>query len=143
MLKFPFVFDDFTFQDYDVFVQTLTQEDNLIFEVWSEGDHSLEHMAGLVNVSHTQPFVDGMLHFLFFDRKLRGKEDVLLSIIRQVFMLAKLRRMTCAIPSDRVTGMQMLGRLGFKKEGRIRKKFLRNEKYLDVFVYGILREEVF
>lgn len=142
MLKFPFVFDDFTFKRHDIFVESLTLSDNLIFEVWREGDSKLEDMAGLVNVSNVQPYLDGLLHFLFFDRKLRGKEDVMTRIIVHVMDMMKLRRITCAVPSDRGTGIQILGRLGFSREGRIRKKFLRKEKYLDVIIYGLLREEV-
>lgn len=142
MLKFPFVFDDFTHENYEHFLQTLAQPNNLMFEIWPEEPEDGEPMSGLVNVSNVQPYMDGLLHFLFFDRKLRGKEDVLMDVVREVMRTMELRRLTCAIPSDRATGLQMLQRLGFRREGKMRKKFLRKGKYLDVYIYSILEEEV-
>ena len=106
----------------------------MIFEV---GD-----LDGMVSVSDIVPKLHGNIHFIFFDRKLRGKEQVLTGIMKHVFEAVGLRRINGVIPADRVTGMSMLRRIGFTREGKMRFAHLMNGKYIDQYIYGILREEV-
>lgn len=128
------MFDDNTYGDFDVFMATLMSPKNAFFDL--EGD------AGLVSFTDIQPRVNANLHFIFYDKKLKGKEPVMLSIIHDMFELGKLRRITCGIPEDRITGIKLIKRIGFKQEGMLRCAYLRNGYYLNTGIYGLLREQI-
>jgi len=113
---------------------TLASPHNVFFEIGEE--------AGLVSFTGVQPRVSAVMHFIFYDKKLKGKEPTMLSIMKEMFHMGRLRRITCVIPEDRETGIKLIRRLGFHKEGWVRKAFLRNNLYMDVGIFGILLEEL-
>lgn len=127
------MFDDTTYGDFDYFLRTLSNPSNVFFE--------LEGGAGLVSFTSVQPRVDALLHFIFYDKKLKGKEWTVNQILGDMFELGKLNRISCAIPEDRITGVKLVKRLGFKQEGMIRGAFLRNNCYLNVGIYGLMHKE--
>lgn len=133
-LEFPFVFDDLSYGDFENFMRTLVNPRNVFFEL-GDGD-------GLVTFTEVQPHVNASLHFIFYDGHIKGKEKVTKAILRDMFQLAKLRRITCGLPDDRATGLKFIKRLGFKKEGLMRKSFLRNRTYMDIEIFGLLAEEL-
>lgn len=133
-LEFPFVFDDLTYGDFDNFMRTLATPSNVFFELENEG--------GLISFTEVRPRVNAYLHFIFYDKHLKGKEEVMRDILADMFDLAKLRRITCGIPEDRNTGAKLLRRIGFRQEGTMRASYLRNKCYLNMNIYGLLREEL-
>ena len=132
-MEFPIVADDFTYGNFELFMNMLTSPSNLFYEI---GDG-----VGLVSVTNVRPEMDGVFHFVMYDRHLRGKENALKEILLDVFRMARLRRLSCFIPADRETGMNLIRRLGFVHEGKLRDGFRRAGKYIDLDLFGLLREE--
>lgn len=128
------MFDDLTFGDFEHFIEVLGSPHNVFFE--------LEEGAGLVSFTEVQPRVNASMHFIFYDKKLKGKEHTMWNIMRDMGKMCALRRITCAIPEDRETGIKLVRRLGFRREGCLRKAFLRNSTYLDIEMFGLLAEEL-
>lgn len=134
MKDFPAAFDDFSSGDFDAFFRQLTSPRNVFLDI---GDG-----RGLACGTNVRPRMDAALHLIMFDRRLRGREELFLEIIRAMFGQFRLRRMTAILANTARTGIKLVERLGFKHEGVMREAMLIDGKYVDVHVYGILREEV-
>lgn len=115
-------------------MNSLADPGSMFFEI---GD-----ALGLISISSVRLEMDGLLHFVFFDRKMKGKEDVLWAVLREAFRIGKLRRMTVALPEDRYLVLTFLVGMGFKIEGRMRKGFKTADDYVDTLLLGLLREEL-
>lgn len=120
------------FKSMKAFVEALSQPRNLFYEV-GEG-------LGLVTILDVEPRLTGSLKATFFDRKLRGKEQVVQEIARSVFDELKLERLTAYEPSRRETTCNFLMRCGFKLEGVLRRGY-RDGNVSDLCVFGLLARE--
>lgn len=131
---FPMVFDDFSRDRYDLFVAKLFNPANVFVDIGP----GLGLAAGVA----CTPRLDTVLHLVMFDRRLRGREPVFHEIMQFFFERLQLRRMTAMIADDCRTALRLVERLGFKHEGVMRQAMLKEGQYVDVYVYGILREEL-
>jgi len=138
MKLYPQVFDDIIPRTLEAFNQTLLNPTNQFYEI-VEG----EELIGLAAATHVRPKLDANMHLVMFDRRLRGREPIILDALRDFAIRAKLRRMTVLLPGDNKTAIKLVGRLGFKPEGVMRKAHLRDGIYRDYHVFGILLEELF
>lgn len=130
---FPQIFDDFGKNDYEGFVNKLLTRTNVFIDIGPG--------VGLACAYGVRPGLDMVLHLVMFDRRLRGREPLFLEIMGHFFEKLKLRRMTAIIVEDCKTAIKLVERLGFAREGCMPQACLRDSKYLDVFLYGILRED--
>ena len=69
-----------------------------------------------------------------------GKE-VLREIIRYCFEDLDMNRIGAEIYSHNERSIKLFEKAGFKKEGVLRQSVLKKGKYLDEYVYGLLRED--
>ena len=130
----PFVLDDLT-RDMPVetFYSLLTNKTNVFYELGNE--------QGLIIATNVRPYVDAIMHVMFFDRKVRGREDTFVEVMADLFNRARLRRMTMIITQNNDVIRRFAERVGFVLEGTIRQASLYNGRYYDRVVYGLLREE--
>jgi len=135
---YPQVFDDVIPRTFEAFKETMLAPNNQFYEIL-EGEETI----GLAAATQVRPTLDANMHVVMFDRRLRGRESVLLEALRDFGIRAKLRRMTVALPEDNRTAIKLVGRLGFKLEGVMRKAHLRDGIYRDYHIYGILAEELY
>ena len=138
MRMYPQVFDDVIPRTFEAFKETMLAPNNQFYEIL-EGEETI----GLAAATQVRPTLDANMHVVMFDRRLRGRESVLLEALRDFGIRAKLRRMTVALPEDNRTAIKLVGRLGFKLEGVMRKAHLRDGIYRDYHIYGILAEELY
>lgn len=132
-MELPHVFDDLTHDTQEEFMGWLASPKNVFYEI---GD-----MLGVVSITNVRPRLDGLLRFVMYDRKLRGKENVMVEILRDVFRSFALRRLTSIVPRSRETEFNLLMRIGFRKEGRMREASMRDGGYEDLAIMGLLAEE--
>lgn len=138
MRMYPQVFDDIIPRTFGAFKETMLAPTNQFYEI-VEGEETI----GLAAATQVRPTLDANMHVVMFDRRLRGREPVLLEALRDFGIRAKLRRMTVALPEDNRTAIKLVGRLGFKLEGVMRKAHLRDGIYRDYHIFGILAEELY
>jgi [ribosomal protein S5]-alanine N-acetyltransferase len=62
-------------------------------------------------------------------------------ILKYAFSKLKLTRVQASVMKPNKGSMKALEKHGFKQEGTLRKKVYKNRKWLDIFIYGILKEE--
>lgn len=103
---------------------------------------------------------DAMVHFSFFDRRMRGRENLVKGMLKYVFKKYGFRRLSAQVPmfalpkgyreSLKTSGKSpteagvfgFVKACGFIQEGRKRSCIEYKGDYFDVILYGILKEEV-
>jgi RimJ/RimL family protein N-acetyltransferase len=87
--------------------------------------------------------IEAKAHYMFFDRRHRGREELTREMLRYVFRRYGFWRLTVDVPmyaSKSTFGF--VTALGFKKEGRKRKAIEYKGERFDVATFGILREDL-
>ena len=103
----------------------------------------VDDFVGILYLTDIIAGVDAHAHFTFFDKRLRGREELVKQMLQFVFARYKFQRLTVeaalfASPST----FKFVERLGFKLEGRKRSARMYKGQWFDVNIYGILRHEV-
>lgn len=127
------LFSDREMKKPEVFLDEFLSQDSLI----------LETKDGIVLLDNIVPDLRGEIHFSFFDRKLEGKEKVMKDILLWFMWTYRLKRIETFIPSYAKAVQRFLEKkLSFKHEGTMRNRVYHKGLLLDIFIYGILFEEV-
>jgi len=134
MQQFPQVFDDYSRGNFDDFASKFLVASNVFIDIGPG--------LGLAAGFAVRPGLDAILHLVMFDRRLRGREPIFKEIMGYFFDRLKLRRMTAMLADDCQTAIKLVERLGFKKEGTLRNALLRDGAYLNVHLFGLLKEEL-
>lgn len=101
----------------------------------------VDDFVGVFYITHITE-LDAQCHFTFFDRRLKGREELTKKFIRHGFDHFGFRRLNVEIPkyaSKHTFGFTMA--LGFVKEGEKRKAAKYKDDWFDVVCFGLLREE--
>lgn len=131
---FPKIFDDITKGDFNSYLRVLLDRRSLVYELGNE--------VGIAAATEVVPGINANFHLVMLDRKLAGRESLIMWVIRDIFDKLALRRLTVAFPHDRATTKKLYERLGFRREGRLRSFFPYENELKDLLVYGILKEEL-
>lgn len=101
----------------------------------------IDDFVGVFYITHITE-LDAQCHFTFFDRRLKGREELTKAFIRYGFEHFGFRRINVEIPkyaSKHTFGFTFA--LGFVKEGEKRKAAKYKGDWFDVVCFGLLREE--
>lgn len=101
----------------------------------------VDDFVGVFYITHITE-LDAQCHFTFFDRRLRGREELTRQFLRWGFRKFGFRRLNVEIPkyaSRHTFGFTLA--LGFVKEGEKRKAAKYRDDWFDVVCFGLLREE--
>lgn len=131
------LFDDFTKGDFQRFIRGLQAPDSIWFE--------REDGNGVLYLTSVVPGLHAVGHFVYWDKRLRGREESTLGVMRWAMQpeVAGLQKVNCYIPDYAITTRKFAEKLGMKQEGKIRRWSVSNGKLFDMFVYGITKEEAF
>lgn len=139
--EFPTLFTENINNDFRKFCELFISEEDGKFKT-----HGLfwviDDFVGMYYMTDISE-IDAQVHYSFFDRRHKGREDLTFAMIKYIFDVYGLRRMSVKIPlyvSKNTFGFTYA--LGFKKEGRIRKCVQYKGDWFDATIFGILREEV-
>ena len=67
--------------------------------------------------------------------------EMLTLMLDYAFRQLGLRRIHAQIMAPNISSQKLFEKLGFQKEGILRAHVLRNNEYLDMLMYGLLRDE--
>lgn len=98
--------------------------------------------GGLIFLSDVEAGNMGFFNGIVWDDKLYGQTKRAREILAFLFKLLGLRRVSAVVPEDNKLARKYVERMGFKREARFRKAIRRPDGPIDMFVYGLLKEEV-
>ena len=103
----------------------------------------VDDWTGAYYLTDIRPGLDGMVHFAFFDRRLKGRQDITRKMLAYVMDTYKFHRLSALLPLY-VKGatLKFAADVGFRAEGRIRKCVKYNGEWFDALIYGLLENEV-
>lgn len=129
------LFDDFHRDRADLFVQKLKSPNT----VWLE----LEDGNGLYYLTNVIPNLSATGHFVFWDRKLKGREELTMDVMRWLMSKVPLVKVNSYQPDYAKAARRFAENIGMKREGIIRRWSYSDGKLFDMFVYGMTSEEAF
>lgn len=87
--------------------------------------------------------IDAQVHYTFFDRRHKGRENLTRAMLKHVFDTYGFRRLTVEVPMYVLKHtFGFVYALGFKREGRRRKCAFYKDDWFDATTFGILRSEL-
>jgi len=115
------------------FVKDVMSRDNAYFEL-------PEH--GVLYLTEIFPGRSACGHFCFWDRRLRGKEEIVKEMVEWSFDTFNLERLQVSLPDFAKATMRFVERIGMQKEGILRKAHHYKGEFLNLHIYSFLRGEV-
>lgn len=98
--------------------------------------------VGILYLTHISLGYSAIAHFAFWDRRLRGREELIQKMITFAFEQYGFQRIETRVAMYAVPMLAAVERIGFTKEGRAREAVLKGGVWYDVNLYSILRREV-
>lgn len=96
---------------------------------------------GVIMVTDLIPGYNATLDFVFWDKKSSGRQRVVLAAARWFTEVFKLHRLNMRVPGYAHSTLHRLYRLGAKMEGICREAVIHNERWFDLYLFGILSSE--
>lgn len=129
------LFDDYTRGNYQLFVQRL-QLPNSVYLERDDGN-------GILYLTDVVPGLKASGHVVYWDKRLRGREDFTLSCLQWLINMLSLRKVNVFLPSYAKAAIAFTKRMGFTHEGTLRRWSYSDGKLFDMESFGITNEEVY
>lgn len=97
---------------------------------------------GLASAMAIIPGLSAIVDFVMFDRSLKGREFTFHAILKEIFKVTSVARLTGMVPASKDVSLKLLQRLGFKREGRMRNAHRSPKGLEDVVILGLLKRQV-
>ena len=137
---FDTLFNDFVRGDYTAFVNHFVLEVNgqpvPTGLLWDVDD------IGVFFLNNIIPHQSAEAHFLFWDRRFRGRENLCIEMLKYTFGKYKFQRIKVEVPLYAYHTMDAVESLGFVLEGRMRRAILYHDKWFDINIYSVLPEDL-
>lgn len=133
MNTIPGILDDFHKNRPDLFLQEL-QAPNSVWLERTDGN-------GILYLTSVVRGLSAYGHILYWDKRLRGREEFTLDTIRWMMQMIPLQKLNVFLPDYSRAAHHFVQRMGFKKEGVLRRWSISQGKPYDMLVYGLLAEE--
>lgn len=127
------LFDDYSKGNFQVFLSAL-QDRNSVWLERTDGN-------GLLYLTQVRPGLSAQGHVVFWDKRLRGREDFTLETLLWLMDMLKLQKVNVWLPTYAKAAIAFTKRVGFKFEGHIRNWSYSKGKLFDIDAFGITREE--
>lgn len=103
--------------------------------IWEVDDVGILFMTGITDHA-------ACVHFTFWDRQLKGREPLIKAMIKHAMERYGFERLEVSIGLYAKAALYAVERIGFVKEGRLRKVMRYKGEWYDANIYSVLREEV-
>ena len=137
---FDTLFNDFVKDDFAAFVNHFVMEVNgepvptgLLWDIDDIGIFLLQDIT---------PHQSATAHFLFWDKRFRGRRQLCIEMLKYAFDNYKFQRIQVEVPLYAYHTMNAVESIGFVLEGRMRKAILWNDKWFDVNLYSVLPSDL-
>lgn len=127
------ILDDFTEQDFPRFVESM--------RAWNTVVLIADGGTGIMYATNIREGLSAQVHFMFWDGKLRGREELLRSVLQWFFATFHLQKVNAIIPDFCKALIRFAKRIGMAEEGAIRRHSYSKGRLYDIVCLGILREE--
>jgi RimJ/RimL family protein N-acetyltransferase len=139
--EFDTLFDDFYEKDFAKFVDAFVRQDAAGDFVatgllWTVDD------VGIFRLTDMVPLQSAHAHFLFWDRRFRGREGLIRAGLKHVFDKYKFHRIKVEVPMYAHKTLVAVERIGFKKEGRMREHVRYKGDWFDANLYSMLEGDL-
>ncbi len=146
--EFDTVFNGYVANNIDAFIQSFVKGDGsddlqATGIIWEVDD------VGILYLTNISIGNDALAHFNFWDRRYKGRENLIRGMMRYVMKEFNLHRITSEVGLFAAPWLPLaLERMGFVREGRKREaiwhvpKGAREGEWFDSLIYSILRHEV-
>lgn len=102
-----------------------------------------EEMLGVFYVTDITLDTDAQVHFSFFDGRTKGRIPLARAMLKYLFEHYNFNRVSVQIPVFVIPAtFKFIEGLGFLKEGKKRRAIKFDNKFFDIVLYGILKDEV-
>ena len=145
--KYPTLFNAEIRADFHKFMEIFASQDSG-GKIFAKGlfwriDTKEEPMVGVFYMTDIDLPVEATVHFSFFDGRIRGRIPLAKKMVEYVFNTYQFNRLNAALPVYVVpAAFHFVEGIGFQKEGRKRRAVEFDNKFFDVVLYGLLKEEV-
>ena len=136
-MAMPQLFSDNNTPEPERLAALLSRRDSVFYGVYQD-----EEDVGLIYFTDIAVGHQAVGHIMFWDKKLRGREDVALASIEMVMRDFHLVRVASIIPSWNKAALKFSEKIGMTLEGVARKATISRGEYRDLHLYSILREEM-
>jgi len=103
----------------------------------------IDDFVGVFYLTDIRPMMDAKVHYSFFDRRQKGRSELVKEMLSYAFNRYKFRRLSAEIPMHASRAVfNFAESVGFRAEGRKRKAVQYKDDWFDVKMFGILSEEV-
>lgn len=138
--QFDVLFNDYVAQDFKSFVSNFVMQENgqpvPTGLIWDVDD------VGIFYLTDIHPMESGLAHFVFWDRRFKGREELCREMLRFLFDRYKFHRIRVEVPLYAKYTLQAVERIGFIKEGRARDAVRYKGEWFDVNFYSMLEGEL-
>ena len=146
--EFDTVFNGYVANNIDAFIQSFVKgngSDDLQATgiIWEVDD------VGILYLTNISIGNDALAHFNFWDRRYKGRENLIRGMMKHVMKEFNLHRITSEVGLFAAPWLPLaLERMGFVREGRKREaiwhvpKGKREGQWFDSLIYSVLRHEV-
>lgn len=145
--KYPTLFNEEIRNDFNKFLHVFLDADTA-GTIYGKGlfwkvDSPDEEMVGVFYLTNIVAELDAIAHFSFFDGRIKGRAPLAKEMLKYIFEHYNFKRLTVEIPVYVVSAaFKFVEDIGFIKEGKKRRCVEFDNKYFDVVLFGILRDEV-
>jgi len=139
--KYSFLFSDITREDRKRFDIAVLSPATIILTVYQKTDPG-RRAVGVVLADSIKPEWDAKIHYLFWDKRQKGRQRVLLVALKWLMKEFMLKRVTAEIMQYAYSALRRAKKIGFMLEGRKRAGTIWNGNYADVFLFGLLTDEI-
>lgn len=139
--KFEVLFNDHIGNSFEGFLNMFLQEDSagnpqpkgIIYEVDD---------VGIIYITEIKPGIEALAHFTFWDRRIKGREELLRQMLRYGFEKFGFHRIRTEVGLMALPAIAGVERIGFIREGRLREATMYKGSWFDVNIYSVLEHEV-
>lgn len=100
----------------------------------------IDDFVGVYNMTNMIPGLDAKVHYSFFDRRHKGREDMSKAMMKYIFEEYRFHRLSVEIPfySKAKVAFNFVVSLGFIYEGRKRSAVKYKDQWFDVHLFGMV-----
>lgn len=110
-------------------------------EIWEDKPKGTTEFIGLFMCENLHHIVDIEAHVLFFDRDVSGRTAVCKAIAAWLFATLPIQRITVQPSQLAHAAIRLVRNIGFKQEGKKRQALLLGGRWVDVYIFGLTRQE--
>lgn len=133
------LFGDQIGNDFEAFVDIMLAPNSIWLEIFSAARNK---PIGVISFSRIILGYDAWGHFTFWSGHSRGREQLCLKVGDFLMERYNLHRLSAEIPSYQRGTIRFTERMGFKPEGVKRDGAMKDGLWVDLSLFGILRDEL-